>query len=227
MPEPTGAYVTSEPYYEADGITLYLGDCTTQTGWLAADVLVTDPPYGISYVRGGDRKVMPKQPVVGDHDTTLRDTALGLWGDRPAPVFGSWRAPRPANTRQLLVWWKRSVGPGSGDVSIPWGNATEEIYVLGSGYAGRRRPNVIETFEARQNAARLIGHPSNKSVSLMQQLIEACPPGLVADPFAGSGSTLLAARALGRSAIGVEIDERYCEVIAKRLAQADLFGGAA
>jgi len=216
-----------KPYFQDDAVTLYLGDCLEVTEWLEADVLVTDPPYGIDYVRGGDRKVAPKQLVAGDHDTSVRDDALKLWGDRPALVFGSWRAPRPATTRQVVTWWKRSVGPGSGDVSIPWGNATEEIYVLGTGFIGTRRANVLETRDHRQGAAVLTGHPSNKPVGLMEQLI-ACCVGVIADPFVGSGSTLLAAKALGRRAVGVELDERYCEIAARRLSQGVLdFGGVA
>ena len=223
-------------YYENDGITLYLGDCREQTAWLTADVLVTDPPYGVAYVQGGARSnvdgvrsVTPTARVVGDASPAARDAALALWGPRPALIFGSWRVPRPPETRQRLVWFKRNTNPGLG-TATPWSGADEDVYVIGSGWIGPREVNVLITDEARASAGGLAattGHPTPKPVGLMERLIAKCPPGVIADPFAGSGATLLAARSAGRRAIGVEIEERYCDLIARRLDQGDLFGGAA
>ena len=62
-------------------------------------------------------------------------------------------------------------------------------------------------------------HPTEKPISLMTQIIDTMPPGVILDPFMGSGTTLRAAKDLGRRAIGIEIDERYCEIAVRRLAQ--------
>lgn len=218
----------TDPYYQDDKVTLYLGDCREVTEWLTADVLVTDPPYGIAYQGGGVRswngvrtsRGSAVKTIREDATTDARDAALGQWGERPGLVFGSWKAPRPETTRQRLIWFKRNTNPALG--GTPWSSADEEIYVLGDGWVGARTLNVITTDEARSSSGALsviVGHPTPKPLNLMEQLIERCPPGVIADPFAGSGSTLVAARNLGRRAIGVELEERYCEVIARRLAQ--------
>jgi len=207
----------SAPYYEADGITLYHGDCLEVTEWLAADVLVTDPPYGIAYRSGARRRNLARS-IEGDLDTTTRDTALTMWGDRPALVFGTWRRPRPEATRALLVWDTKGA-LGMGDLTIPWKPSHQEVYVLGRGFTGPRDSDVITCAPVQSLAYNGRRHPHEKPVDLLDRLIAKCPPGMVADPFAGSGSTLVAAKRSGRRAVGVELDERYLELIATRLAQ--------
>lgn len=211
-----------KPYYDEDGITIYCGDCREITPWIDGDVMVTDPPYGMAYVSSWTTR----RPVANDQDATARDAALSLWGnERPAIVFGTWRVARPIGTRQVITWCKESIGPGMGDLSLPWGCATEEIYVLGTGWTGTRRANFIGTSEQRGGTvgiAALLGHPTPKPVELMVRLLECAPAGMVADPFMGVGATLLAAKLLGRNAIGIEIEERYCEIAVRRLAQKEL-----
>jgi site-specific DNA-methyltransferase (adenine-specific) len=217
----------SAPYYQADGVTLWHGDCLDITDWLAADVLVTDPPYGMKYRSGRTGAT-----VVGDDSTAVRDAALTAWGpDRPALAFGTWRAPRPEGVRELLIWWKDNSGASSGNTALPFGPTHEEVYLLGTNWAGAppgRIGSVLRTTVCMGNPhgpAAQLGHPTPKPVNLMERLIGKCPPGTIADPFAGSGSTLIAARNQGRAAIGVEIEERYCELIARRLSQGALFTG--
>ena len=108
------------PYYEDDQVTLYHGDCREITEWLTADVLVTDPPYGVrwtgiatSYRRSG--AISQRQPdIAGDSSVESRDTILTMWGARPAICFGSWKAPRPAGVRHRLIWDKQGMAPGPG-----------------------------------------------------------------------------------------------------------------
>lgn len=217
----------TEPYYADDLVTLYHGDCLELTEWLAADVLVTDPPYGMSYDSG--RVSGRSRPIANDATPEVRDRVLGLWGSRPWAAFGTWRVPRPEATGQVLVWDKTDgVGPGMGDLTSAFGTSHEDIYLGGRwGKQKVRRGSVIRTSRGMSSLVGAIGHPTPKPVDLMQTLILAAPPGVIADPFAGSGSTLVAAKALGRRAIGVELEERYCEIAARRLAQDALdFGGA-
>ena len=215
----------AEPYYQDEHVTLWHGDCLTETAWLSADVLVSDVPYGIDY-RSNQRRQTLARSIAGDKDTVARDTVLQEWGTRPALIFGTWRIERPAGTRQVLIWdTKGALGMGAMD--LPWKPAHQEIYVLGRGFTGRRTSDVLTVAPVQSLGYNGRLHPHQKPVELMQALIDKCPPGIIADPFAGSGSTLVAAKALGRKAVGVELDERYCEVIAKRLAQGVLDFGEA
>ena len=212
----------SAPYYQDDLVTLYHGDCLEITEWLTADVLVTDPPYGMAYTGFGGRKGEPRRidgalRVAGDTSLAARDDALFLWGLRPALVFGRWNLPSPEGTRMRLIWDKSPCG-FMGDTSLPWGVADEEIYVIGSGFVGKRSGSVIRAQTLMSGNKDRPDHPTPKPVGLMKVLV-AKTVGTVADPFAGSGATLLAARNLGRPSIGVEIDEAYCELIARRLSQ--------
>jgi site-specific DNA-methyltransferase (adenine-specific) len=214
----------SKPYYEDDYVTLYLGDCLQVEEWLGADVLVTDPPYGISWTQNSmhtTRSVIPtKDAVKNDDSLEIRDAVLEVWGSKPAIVFGTWKVDRPKNVRMRLIWHKTRLNPGMS--SAPWYTADEEIYIIGQGFTGKPEQTVYPTKEARGGGDGLsaqVGHPTPKPVGLMERLIAKCPEGVIVDPFAGSGATLLAARNLGRQAIGVELEEKYCELIANRLSQ--------
>lgn len=204
-----------KPYYDRGGITIYHGDCRQSREWLSADVMVSDPPYGMSYQSGWK----DSSTVANDRDTRARDEALEMWGHKPAILFGRWSVVRPDGTRMVL-YWDKGDWPGMGDLKLPWGPSTEEIYVIGQGFIGKRTGQIVPCHQRVTDGH----HPTEKPIALMGALLARCPAGVVADPFMGSGSTLVAAKELGRRAIGVELEERYCEIAVKRLAQECLFG---
>jgi len=228
-----------EPYFRDGQVVLYLGDCREVTAWLEADVLVTDPPYGRGWKQGAGGHLSSKAAgryshdgIAGDRDTSVRDAALALWGDRLGVVFGDPLVGRPAGARQALGYRKPS-GSGSKGTFGGFLRDLELIYLTGPWSAGLNGRTSILASGARNigGSAGLTaryGHPHAKPVDVMETLISACPDGVIADPFAGSCSTLIAARNLGRKCIAVEVDERHCERAARRLSQATLdFGGAA
>ena len=210
-----------KPYYQDDYVTLYHADCLENTAWLEADVLVTDPPYGQSYKSNMDRgsRTDWHETLVGDDTTEARDQALTLWGnEKAALVFGTWKVLKPNNTRQTVIWDKTPCG-FMGDLSIPFGTAHEEIYCLGrKGWTGTREASIVKAQMLMSGDSQRPNHPTPKPVGLMEKLLGKLE-GTIADPFAGSGATLLAARNLGRRVIGIEIEEKYCEIIANRLSQ--------
>lgn len=204
----------SAPYYSDEYVTLYHGDCREITEWLSADVLMTDPPYGL-----GDKLSGGWAKHWGLHEYG------GLSWDAEAPaivptlperfddsvIWGGNYFPLPLS-RGWLVWDKILRNFTSGVCELAWTSLDQPIKAFN--YSHGQLAN-----EGKE-------HPTQKPADLMAWCIEFMPPGTVADPFAGSGSTLVAAKRLGRKAIGVELDERYCEIAAKRLAQGVLDFGA-
>jgi DNA modification methylase len=219
-----------KPYYADSQVTLYCGDCLEiSTCWLTADVLMTDPPYGTQFSvenpGGGYGRRQNAGPgpegfvIANDGTTETRDAVLKLWGERPALVFGSPRLPEPPGEwADRLVWDKKRPGMNGG----PWRYRHESIFVT-AGFV--RQDN--ETTSVLTAWPDQTDHIHAKPLGLMTSLVGCAPPGVVADPFAGSGSTLVAARNLGRQVIGVELDERYCEITARRLDQMALDFGSA
>lgn len=233
----------SAPYYEDDLVQLWHGDCREVTAWLEADVLVMDPPYGRDYrgnsagwtnaSGGGHRSTGQARSIANDKDTVVRDEALALWGKRPAIVFGDPLIDRPNDARQALVYAK-PLDAGIKGAHAGFRRDVEMIYLCGPWGVGVGGRSSILTTGALVAGPRGLSvryqHPHAKPLDVLSDLITSAvvtSNATIADPFAGSGSTLVAASHLGMRAIGVELDEAYCEVIAARLAQDTLFGGAA
>lgn len=218
------------PYYDDGMVTIYHGDCLRMP-WLfaAADVLVTDPPYGIGWTTTGFNqwtggRTPDVEGIANDGDTRVRDEVLNVWGGvRPALMFGAPMLAPPQGTKQVLVWHKHLPGGFAGAVA-GWFRNWEAIYVLGRwGTMPAKRDSIIRLSEHQQSSTNETKHPHAKPVALMRELLTTCPPGVILDPFMGSGSTLRAAKDLGRRVIGVELDERHCEMAVRRLGQEVLF----
>lgn len=230
----------STPYYSDDLVTLYHGDCREVTEWLDADVLVTDPPYGRGWTSGqGMTNALghglgskAHGGIAGDQDTATRDAALTMWAGRTGVVFGDLLISPPAGARQVLIYAK-PIDAGVKGAHGGWRRDAEAIYLVGPWPVAVGGSTSVLSTAALVAGPRGLSvryqHPHAKPLDLLSQLINRCPVGIVADPFAGSGSTLVAASHLGRRAIGVEVHEPYCELLAKRLDQGtfDFTGGVA
>jgi site-specific DNA-methyltransferase (adenine-specific) len=224
------------PYYADDLVTIYHGDCRE---WMPeADVIVTDPPYGTG-AYATDTVVL-----TGSMLASWPHAAVFGWPERlVALCMDAGRIPD-----EWVVWWPTNK-PGARTPGLS--RESEHIAVFGkvdgSTVMRRRSPNAtgraIATLRgndpdwARDGdvwrdpspfAGFLEGrlHPNEKPVSVMRKLALMMPGDTILDPFMGSGTTLVAAKSLGRRSIGIEIEERYCEIAANRCRQEVLGLGA-
>ncbi len=211
-----------EPYYQDDAVTLFHGDCREILPTLEAgsiDLVLTDPPYGISHPcdfksRGrGKLAACRDYPDVHGDDSPFDPLLLIQW---PCILWGANHyASRLPDSGGWLVWDKeRPDDLDQATCELAWSNIVKGCRRLRYMWNGMIRDGDDSLF-----------HPTQKPVDLMKWCMglrwtQGC--NLILDPFAGSGTTLRAAKDLGRRAIGIEIEERYAEIAAKRMEQ-DVF----
>jgi DNA modification methylase len=225
------------PYYQDDAVTIYHGDCREILPGLpfldmgvrraVAGVLITDPPYGVNF---GGKHTKESTPEQRPHASDRREGYRGRPDDDglvgPAVVVECLKVVERGavfpGVRNLMDYPKADdlggifnpAGAGFGS----WGYICfHPVLFYGRAPLGNQRPSAVQSFDIAGHA----DHPCPKPLRWMSWLVEfATLEGeTVLDPFAGSGTSLRAAKDLGRRAIGIEIEERYCEIAARRCAQ--------
>lgn len=205
-----------EWYYSDDHVAIAHGDCRELLPHIEADVLVTDPPYGMDWnftgqgsgksAQGGRQSRYAGLTIAGDGEPFDPTFLLGfdhicLWGFH--------HFPQHLDKGTVLVWVKKKAdayGTFLSDADLAWVKGGMGVYVS----------PVLNPASFQSERV----HPTQKPVGLMAwSITRAGGAGSVVDPFMGSGTTLMAAKGLGRKAIGIEISEEYCAVAAERLAQ--------
>jgi len=202
-----------KPYYSQDGIDIYLGDCRDILPTFpdkSFDLVLTDPPYGTGWIRGGGKKE-------GQFKRRKETASWDVWDNSWMDLIGcNWMVFCPYQKIGEVA--ERSHTP-----SLAWWKKTNP-----APFAVKREPIVCSTplrymdweFEGYNGDCEF--HPTQKPVELLMWLINGFLPIVILDPFMGSGTTLVAAKQLGRKAVGIEIEEKYCEIAVKRLAQMEL-----
>jgi site-specific DNA-methyltransferase (adenine-specific) len=202
-----------QPYYQDEAVTIYHGDCREVLPSLAkVDLVLTDPPYGIADVWQGGF------------------SAKHGWGKAKdeAELRNEWDAVKPdAKTLELIISKGHSVCIWGGNYFVlppsrgwlVWSKPERGFTLSEAELAWTNRDAVVRVFDGnRSDYGRQ--HPTQKTLALMRWTLQQFKDAqTILDPFMGSGTTLRAAKDLGRKAIGIEIEERYCEIAAKRMAQ--------
>lgn len=219
-----------KPYYDQDGITIYHGDCREILPLIEADLLLADPPWGVknnnaNHARGrGNRPydaataARDFAPVHGDDQPfnpalLLRFKNVILWG-------ANHYASELPSSSFWLCWDRKCAKAADSDITD-----CELAWVRGKKYRTTRMfRHMWAGFQRDSQVGEKHKHPMEKPVALMSWCLSWFPDAkTVVDPYMGSGPVLEAAKRDRRKAIGIEIEEKYCEIAAKRLAQGVLF----
>ena len=203
-------------FYQEPGIQLYCGDCREILPLLdAVAVVITDPPYSAG--RSETEFAASGNIAVSLHLASEKAPTMAVFGTSSGRGYEFVRSSiRALPHCRTLVWHRSYVNsPAAG----PWRWDLVLIHVFGRGAFGRPQVSGLCQTDGTQALAIEIGHKAPVPVEVMAWLYKPFAPDIMLDPFAGSGSALLAAKNLGGRAIGIEIEPRYCELIVKRLRQ--------
>ena len=204
------------PYYQDSHVTIYHGDNGDVMEHIRWDAVVTDPPYGINATHrphgASDGEVVVWDAVVPFH-------ILQQFGEVPVIWFGG--APNLVDTiRQfspppdrMLIWAPKFTLGLSAKGGIAY-----RYHPIYTWRLPTQKPAVHDVLTDSTECGNWWDHPATKPVDLMRRLV-GLTAGTVLDPYMGSGTTLRAAKDLGRKSVGIELDERYCEVAARRMSQ--------
>jgi site-specific DNA-methyltransferase (adenine-specific) len=220
-----------EPYYNHANIVIYNADCRDILPLLdPVGLVLTDPPYGVDY----DGGTTIREKLEGDKTPSLYAQTLPLirkiakddaafyifYADGDAAVLAAVLAAGLV-VRNNLIWNKHMAQFGA--LSAQYKQKHEPFlycHIKGKSPKWRGATNEVTVWDIRRESTNFF-HPTQKPVGLFRKCIEnnTEPNDIILDPFMGSGTALVAAKQLGRKAIGIEIEERYCEIAAQRLSQ--------
>lgn len=224
-----------KPYYEEPGIQIFCGDCRDILPQLGpVDVVITDPPYADSTHDGARTDSSGKVDNLIDFNSVtsayLRSTYETIACRRWLVSFTDYHhaidlentPPSGLRFVRLGLWVKPNPAPQfTGDRP---GMGWEAIAFLHSAH-NRLRWNGGGCHSVFTELKINGGHPTEKPIRLLMRLVRlfSDPSEVILDPFMGSGTTLVAAKNLGRRAIGIEIERKYCDIAIDRLRQGVLF----
>lgn len=214
-----------KPYYQHAGVTIYHGDCREILPQLdPVDVIITDPvwPNSLPALQGADRPLaLFREAMVFAPRLTKRLVVhLGCQSDPRFLISVPTLFPF-FRTCWLPYVFKNYVGRvlKTSDVAYAFGEAPKSRpgrHVI----PGEKTVNIeLESRNAQPTGKAGRGHPCPRNLAHVEWLIKWFADGTVLDPFAGAGTALLAAKRANLPAVGIEIEEKYCEIAAKRLGQ--------
>ena len=211
-----------KPYFEFGGISIYHGDSREILPTLDKfDLLLTDPPYGI-----GEAKNLRANTQRGKAVAPSNDYGAADWDDEPASDADLFLARQQSAkaiiwggnyfllppSRAWLVWDKVNGANGYADCELAWSDLDMAVRLFRWQWMGMLQ----EDMSRKEQRV----HPTQKPLALMKWCLTFFPLAKsVLDPFMGSGTTLRAAKDAGLTAVGIEREEKYCEIAAKRMAQ--------